>query len=92
MQNNDNEDDPGSQKKNEEDTKKCLQKLGRPRKTKEQTTEMNNSLERINSSKKQTNKQKKKTEAEEQINSLEDNGGNHCHKIEYRKKNEEKKN
>ena len=48
---------------------------------------MNNSLERINSRKK-----KKKAEAEEQINDLEDNGGNHCHKIEYGKKNEGKKN
>lgn len=46
-----------------------LLKLGRPRKTKEQTTEMNNSLERINSSKKKKNK---KLEAEEQINSLEE--------------------
>ena len=43
---------------------------------------MSNSLERINS----RGKKKKKTEAEEQINNLEDNGGNHCHKIESEKR------
>ena len=43
---------------------------------------MNNTLEGIKS---------KITEAEEGINDLEDkNHGNHCHRTEYRKKNEKK--
>ena len=63
IQNNDREDDPRSQEKNGgkggEDARNVYQ---RPRRTKEQT-EMNNMLEGINSG---------ITEAEEQINDLED--------------------
>ena len=56
---NDNEGDPGSWESNGEDARNVYK---RPRRTKEQT-EMNNTLEGIHS---------RVTEAEEQINDLED--------------------
>ena len=63
IQNNDSEDDPGSQEKNGgKDWEGVRNVYQRPRRTKEQT-EMNNMLEGINSG---------ITEAEEQINDLED--------------------
>ena len=59
-QNNDTEDDPGYQENDEDDVRNVYQ---RPRRTKEQKTEMNNTLEGINS---------RITEAEERTNDLED--------------------
>ena len=75
IQNNDSEDDPGSWENNGEDAIKVYQQ---PTKLKNKQTEMNNTLEGSKS---------KITEAEAQINSLGERM-NHCHRKEYRKKNE----
>ena len=76
IQNKDSEDDSRSWKNDGgedwEDARKVFQ---RPRRTKEQA-EMNNKLEGIH---------RRITEAEAQINDLEDIAGNHCHRTEYRK-------
>ena len=60
IQNNDSEDDSGARKKNAKDARNVYQRPGR---TKEETTEMNNTLERINS---------RITRVEEWISDLED--------------------
>ena len=60
IQNNDSEDDSGARKKNAEDARNVYQRPGR---TKEEATEMNNTLERINS---------RITRAEEWVSDLED--------------------
>ena len=64
IQNNDSEDDPGSWKKNgSKDWKDARNVYQRPRRIKEQTLMMINTLEGINN---------RITEAEEQISDLED--------------------